>query len=127
LTWLADDLGVIGRDQRVRTVDGKPCGSQTFAWPIMTRLQELLDYFQEHGQAMPANRRADAEIKRNAHDNARNGPSTAAAPPPWSPPPPPTNIQLETDDARVVWRKAMRFRALWEGPEQSTRDSVKHA
>jgi hypothetical protein len=52
LTWLAEDLGVIGRDQRVRLVDGKPCGSQTFAWPIGTRLQETLDYFQEHGHAM---------------------------------------------------------------------------
>jgi len=52
LTWLADDLGVIGRVQRVRLVDGQPCGSQTFAWPIVPRLQELRDYFLEHGHAM---------------------------------------------------------------------------
>jgi hypothetical protein len=57
LTWLADDLGVIGRVQRVRLVDGKPCGSQTFVWLIVTRLQELLDYFWEHGQAMPVKSR----------------------------------------------------------------------
>ena len=57
LTWLADDLGVIGRVQRARLVDGKPCGSQTFAWPIVPRIQELLDYFQEHGQAMPVKSR----------------------------------------------------------------------
>jgi hypothetical protein len=58
LTWLADDLGVIGRQQRVRLVDGKPCGSQTFAWPIVPRLLELQDYFLEHGHALPVKGRA---------------------------------------------------------------------
>jgi len=53
LTWLADELGVIGRDQRVRLVDCQPCGSQTFAWPNVERLLELRDYFLEHGHPMP--------------------------------------------------------------------------
>lgn len=57
LTWLADDLGVIGRHQRPRLEDGKPAGSQTFAWPIITRIQELLDYYQEHGVPMPVTSR----------------------------------------------------------------------
>jgi hypothetical protein len=52
LTWLADDLGVIGRVQRCRLVDGKPLG-QTFVWPIGPRIQEFLDYYQEHGHPMP--------------------------------------------------------------------------
>ena len=68
LTWLADDLGVIGRDKRVRLVDGQPCGSQTFAWPIVPRLLELRDYFLEHGHPMP--------VKGRAPDSA-----TDAAPP----------------------------------------------
>lgn len=79
LTWLANDLGVIGRDKRVRLVDGKPCGSQTFAWPIVPRLQELRDYFLEHGHAMPVKSRApDADTDAPEPRDGLEGNSTPA-------------------------------------------------
>lgn len=53
LTWLSDDLGVIGRQQRIRLMDGQPCGSQTFVWPIVPRLLELRNFYLECGHAMP--------------------------------------------------------------------------
>jgi hypothetical protein len=230
LTWLADGLGVIGRVQHVRLVDGQPCGSQTFVWAVATRIHELLNYFLEHGQAMPVENRAsdaatelgesrdglegnsvpafestsspdskqlhprpqtnssltsaatptaaegaseslpatttdklaqagqkrasarggrtserqrasrdadpkvdlapsapmpratardghvrvDGYVKANDDVHAPNGPATDAAPPLWSPPPPPKSIQLKTNEDRIAWRKAMRFRALWQ-------------
>jgi|YNPNPStandDraft_1061719.scaffolds.fasta_scaffold14376_2 hypothetical protein len=79
LTWLADDLGVIGRDQRVRLVDGQPCGSQTFAWPIVARLLELRDYFLEHGHPMPVKGRApDADADAAQLRDGLEGNSTPA-------------------------------------------------
>lgn len=86
LTWLADDLGVIGRHQRVRLVDGKPCGSQTFAWPIVARLQELRDYFLEHGHAMPVEGRtpdvdADAAQLRDGLEGNSTPAFEATSPP----------------------------------------------
>jgi hypothetical protein len=88
LTWLAEDLGVIGRDQRPRLIDGKPCGSQTFVWPIPDRLQELLDYYLEHNKAMPVeNRESDTTtetgesrdgIERNSEPDFEATPSTSS-------------------------------------------------
>ena len=53
-----------------------------------------------------------AKVKVNGH--VPNGHPTDSPPPPWSPPSPPKAIQVVTDDDRAAWRKAMRFRALWE-------------
>ena len=62
----------------------------------------------------PAHNGQAKQVNGNGHVHAPSSSSTAAAPPPWSPPPPPKCIQLETDEDRIAWRKAMRFRALWE-------------
>ncbi len=67
-----------------------------------------------HNGHVHVNGQANGKINGNAHLNAPTASSTAAAPPPWSPPPPPKSIQLESDEDQVAWRKAMRFRALWE-------------
>jgi hypothetical protein len=79
LTWLADELGVIGRQQHVRLVDGQPCGSQTFAWPIVARLLELRDYFLEHGHPMPVKGRVpDADADAAPPRDGLEGNSTPA-------------------------------------------------